>query len=378
MAGETVVSVGEGTHRAATRLPDGWTILPGLVDTHVHGAAGHDFMDGDLDAVRAAAAAHAKAGSTTVIASTVTAPLDVLQRQAGILTQACENGWMSGIHLEGPWLSPTYRGAHSKDFLTHPHPDQVRRLLAATGPHLKAVTIAPELPHALDAVAMIAAAGARIAIGHTAATFEQTRAAIEAGATLATHLCNAMPSIHHRDPGPVAALLAADTVRFELIADGHHLHPAMLALLAGHTGAAGRWMLVSDAIRLTGTSAVTGSLGDQTVTVADGSARTSSGALAGSVAFLIDGVRNAIDAGIPMRLAVNAASAVPARAHGIPGAGRIEVGGRADLVAVRGGSRPRRPGLCLLPHDSVRPGRATDRRAQFVQRTSAPTSDLRQ
>lgn len=322
--GARIGEVGDGEPPGpAERFP---LLVPGLVDLHVHGGGGAWFAD---DPVRAAAF-HRARGSTTVVASLVSAPLDVLVAEVAALRPHVEAGTVAGVHLEGPFLAPSRCGAHDPGVLRTPSPAAVDRLLAA-GP-VAMVTLAPELDGGLAAVRRAAEAGVVVAVGHTEADYETTRAALAAGATVATHLFNAMPPLRHRAPGPVGALLEDPRVALEVVADGHHLHAAVVRGVLG----TGRAALVSDAIAAAGLSDGPAEIGGLPVTVARGAARLADGgALAGSVATLADCLRRVLDDGVDLRRAVTAATLTPARVLGIEGrAGSIAPGRAADLVAL--------------------------------------------
>lgn len=330
--GRRVVAVGgDEPPRPADLALGSATITPGFVDTHVHGGGGASFT-GPPDEVEAAAATHRAAGTTTVLASLVTASPDDLLRSVSDLADLTAAGVVAGTHLEGPWLSPRRAGAHEVACLRHPDPSEVDALLEAGRGTIRMVTLAPELPGALDAVRRLVAAGVTVAVGHTDASYDQAWAALDAGASVGTHLFNTMPSLHHRDPGPVAALLEADVV-VELVADGVHLHPSVLALAA--RAARGRFALVSDAMAAAGAPDGRYRLGALDVEVSDGVARLSdTGAIAGSTLVLADAVRFCAQvAGLPVADAVAAATATPADALGLA-AGRLEPGAAADLVVL--------------------------------------------
>ncbi len=230
VSGSSVTDVGAG---APPRRPDfdlSWaTLVPGFIDAHAHGGGGHAYTDHDVDAAAAAAALHLVHGTTTTLASLVTASTEDLVLSVRLLSPLVDDGILVGLHLEGPWLSPHHAGAHDPAQLRTPRPTEVQHLLDTAGGRVRMVTLAPELDGGLDAVRRVVGYGAVAAIGHTDATYATTRAALAAGATAGTHLFNAMRPIHHREPGPIPALLHDDRAYLELIADGVHLHPAILA-----------------------------------------------------------------------------------------------------------------------------------------------------
>lgn len=307
-------------------------LCPGFVDIHDHGGGGASFGSGP-EAARTARAAHLRRGTTTVVASLVTETVDDLAGQLRALRPLVEAGELGGVHLEGPWLAERWCGAHPPKLLTDPRPEDVETLLEAAAGTLVMVTLAPEREGALDAISRLVAAGVRVAVGHTDATYDQTRAAVEAGATVATHLYNAARPLHHREPGPSVALLEDDRVFVETIADGVHQHPAVVRDTARR--AEDRWVLVSDAMAAALSADGSYRLGTLDVDVVDGVARLrDGGAIAGSTLSLDRAVRTAVAAGVPLEQAVHAATAAPAAAMGWTDRGRIEAGLRADLVAL--------------------------------------------
>jgi N-acetylglucosamine-6-phosphate deacetylase len=282
--------------------------------------------------VEAVARHHLVHGTTTVLASLVSAPVEALERRVRALVPRVEEGLLGGIHLEGPFLSAARCGAHAPEHLRPPTPEAVERLLEAGDGSVRMITIAPELPGGIDAVARIVRAGVVAAIGHTDADYETVQAAVDAGATVATHLYNGMPPIMGRAPGPVPALLHDPRITVEMIADGFHLHPATLRLAA--SAAPKRFVLVSDAMAATGIGDGDYVLGSQRVRVVDGQARLIDGdSLAGSTLTLSRALRTAVAAGIAQEDAFEALTAAPARAVGLADrTGTIEVGRAADLV----------------------------------------------
>lgn len=324
---------GEGEAHAPVDLDVGGAWLaPGFVDMHVHGGGGAAFTESDR--IAAAVEFHGAHGTTTLLASLVTAPVDVLERQLGALRDAVVAGDVAGVHLEGPWLSGKRAGAHDPRFLAAPERADVQRLLD-TG-IVRMVTVAPELPGAVAAIRQIVDAGAVAAIGHTDATYAQTRDGLAAGATIATHVLNAMRPLHHREPGPALALLEDAGVTLEVIADGLHVHPAVIGFLVNTVGA-DRVALITDAIAAAGQPDGDYVLGTVPVRVHNGAARVSdTDALAGSTLTMAAAVRNAVQVvGTSMEDAIRMATSVPARAIGLADSvGSIRPGVRADLVVL--------------------------------------------
>lgn len=247
-----VLAVGGGpAPRAADHDLGAVTVVPGFVDTHLHGGGGANFTSATPEETATAVGVHRRHGTTTVVASLVTAGPDELLRQVTELAGDVRTGLIDGIHLEGPWLSTKRCGAHQPSLMRDPDPDEVDRVLAAGGGAVRMVTIAPERDGALAAIRQLVTAGVVAAVGHTEATYEQTRAAIAAGATVGTHLFNAMRPVDRREPGPVVALLEDSRVTVEMITDGVHLAPAIYRHVTRSVGP-DRVSLVSDAMAATG------------------------------------------------------------------------------------------------------------------------------
>lgn len=322
-------------HATETHDLTGHWIVPGFVDIHVHGGGGASFSAGTAEEALTAIDTHRRHGTTTMLASTVTGTLDDLARQAGALSELVEQGDLAGLHFEGPFISPGRCGAHDPDLLRAPEPEAVRRLLDAARGTARMMTIAPELPGGIEAVRLLAERGAIAAIGHTDATYETTRAAIEAGARAATHLFNAMPPLGHRAPGPVAALLEDERITVELVNDGTHLHPSVLRLALRAAGP-DRVAFITDAMGAAGMGDGSYPLGPLRVEVTDGVARLPDGTIAGSTLTLDHALRRAVTVdGRPIDHAVRALSTTPARLLGIADrTGSLEEGKDADLVVL--------------------------------------------
>lgn len=334
VSGGLIAEVGTGPAPYATdRLDlDGAILTPGLIDLHVHGGGGYAFDDG-ADAITAGVAAHRRHGTTATLVSLVSSPLDVMRRQLSAVEVARRSDpGILGAHLEGPCLSPARRGAHDPGALAVPDARFVELVRDAEPGLIRQVTLAPELPGALDAIAELVARGIRVAIGHTEADFALTREAIARGATLLTHALNAMPAIGHRLPGPVPAALEDDRVTLELILDGVHVHPSVARLLL--TAAPQRVALITDAMAAAAHTDGRYRLGELDVQVTDGRALLDDGVtIAGSTLTLDRAVRTAVvDLGLSVSDAVGAATAVPAAALGDSARGLLEPGMRADLV----------------------------------------------
>jgi N-acetylglucosamine-6-phosphate deacetylase len=337
--GDRVTGVGPCDDGAVIDLP-GSTVVPGFVDMHVHGGGGAAYTSHDPGEVLRAVAFHRRHGTTSTVASLVSASPKVLRRSVDVLSELVRAGDIAGIHLEGPWLSAARCGAHEPSALRPPDPAEIQALLDAARGAIRMVTLAPELDGARQAIAQLRSSGVVVAIGHTDADYDVTRWAVDAGATVATHLFNAMPAVHHRAPGPVAALLEDPRVTVELITDGVHVHPALAAMVlvaAGDT----RVALVTDAMVATGMPDGPYVLGAVVVDVHDAVATVAgTSTIAGSTATMDALFRSAVAAaGGPadpdaLLRATRLTAANPARALGLTDIGLLEVGRRADLVVL--------------------------------------------
>lgn len=333
VSGDRIVAVGAGEPSRAPELVVGGILVPGYVDAHGHGGGGASFVTEDPEVVRTATAAHRRLGTTAIVASLVTGAYPDLHRQVACLAGLVEAGELLGIHLEGPWLAHEYKGAHPPKLLADPDPAEVAALLETGRGTVKMATIAPERPGALESIRLMVDAGCLAAVGHTAADYDTTVAAIEAGARGATHLFNAMPPLLHRAPGPVLALWQDERVIVELVMDGVHVKPELVAWVMA--SAPGRVALVTDAMAAAAHADGDYILGELAVEVRDGVARLAGlDTIAGSTLTLDKAVRNAVAAGVGTVDALRAASTVPADYLGLDSVGRIAPGKRADLVAL--------------------------------------------
>ncbi|MER7957290.1 N-acetylglucosamine-6-phosphate deacetylase [Streptomyces sp. NPDC096030] len=314
----------------------GHWVVPGFVDMHNHGGGGASFTSGTVDEILTGVHTHRLHGTTTVVASFVTGEMDFLSTRAGLLSELAEQGEIAGIHFEGPFIAPCRKGAHDETLLRDPDPADVRKLVDAARGQARMVTLATELPGGIDSVRLLAEHGVVAAIGHTDATYEQTVEAIDAGATVATHLYNAMPALGHRAPGPIAALLEDERITVELINDGTHLHPAALELAFHHAGPR-RVAFITDAMDAAGFGDGRYMLGPLAVDVKDSVARlVEGGSIAGSTLTLDRAFKRAATVdGLPVESVVQAISANPARVLGIDDrVGSLEPGKDADLVVL--------------------------------------------
>ena len=381
LAGSRIDAVGLGEPPAEPGLPvtslRGRWVLPGFVDMHVHGGGGASFTAGTAEDAWRAAEFHRRNGTTTMLASLVTAPLADLEARAAMLAGLAREGVIAGLHLEGPFLAAARCGAQDPRHMIAPDVAAFDRLLAMAAGWLRVITLAPELPGATDLITAAAEAGVIAAVGHTDATADVTAAAVDAGASHATHLFNGMRPLHHREPGPVGALLDRDEVSCEVIADGVHLHDTAIRLVARAAGPA-RLILITDAMAAAGMPDGRYQLGSMRVDVAGGVARLAAdagsgsgadagsggdagprvpGAIAGSTATMASVVRHAVAAGLPVIDVAAAASTNPARVLGLADrTGALCPGLDADLV------------VC----DEAFGLRAVMRRGEWVTRSRGP------
>lgn len=294
----------------------GMLLTPGYVDIHAHGAWGSAFDD-STDGLRIARAGHMVHGTTRQVCSLITNPFDVMAANLRNVRDAMrERPDILGAHLEGPFLSPLHKGAHDPVCLCDPTPEHVETLLDAADGCVRQITIAPELPHAMRAIGMFANAGVVAAVGHTDADYMTAARAFDAGARLMTHLFNAMPSLHHRKPGPIPAAVEDPRVAIELINDGFHVQDPMLRMALGF--APRRTVFVTDAMAATDCPDGAYKLGGLDVRVVGGHARlVSNGAIAGSTLLLEGAVQRAVlELGMAPADAVAAATLVPAQVFG--------------------------------------------------------------
>jgi N-acetylglucosamine-6-phosphate deacetylase len=331
----------DATHYAAP----GSTVVPGFVDVHIHGAGGHDVMEGTSRALDKVTETVARHGTTSLLATTVTAPLDEtchslegIARHIRNREQPQQGNQLSaeilGVHLEGPFISKAQRGVHPVDSLVKPSPETLERLIKAADGLVRIVTIAPELNGALKTIEHAVNAGIVAAIGHTDADYDQARAGIQAGARHAVHTYNAMRPFTHRDPGVIGAILTDPEITAEVIADGHHVAGPAIQVLMGTKGFE-TIILVSDGIAATAMRDGTYPLGSFKVTVKDGVARNEEGKLAGSTLTLDRALRFVVALGVPFADAVRMVTIQPARRIGIAGKkGILAPGSDADLVVL--------------------------------------------
>jgi N-acetylglucosamine-6-phosphate deacetylase len=317
------------------------TIVPGFVDVHIHGAGGHDVMSSTEEALRTIASTVARHGTTSIVATTVTAPPDETRRSLEgisrfILSDANHSAdvraEIMGIHLEGPFISPARRGVHPAGAIANPSVTLLDRYLEAAAGTVKILTLAPEVPGALELIERGYAKGLVVALGHTDATYEQAHTAIFRGARHAVHVFNAMRPFSHRETGVLGAVLTDPNVTAEVIADGVHVDDPAIRLLLAAKGA-DLVLLVSDGTAATGMRDGSYRLGTFDVTVSDGVCRNREGKLAGSTLTLDRAVQHMVRLGVPLIEAVRMATYNPARRIGIEARkGVLAPGADADLL----------------------------------------------
>jgi N-acetylglucosamine-6-phosphate deacetylase len=316
------------------------TAVPGFLDIHIHGAGGHDVMEGSEEALAAVTRTVASHGTTSILATTVTASLDDTYRSIeGISRYIAQQhttdeprAEVLGIHFEGPFLSPERRGVHPAEFLLLPSAEVLEKLLQTSAGNARILTLAPELLGATPCIEAARSAGLVVAMGHTDATYEQARAAIARGVHHAVHVYNAMRPFSHRDSGVLGAILTSPVVSAEMIADGVHVEEAAMRLLLQAKGP-GCVILVSDGISATGMPDGTYTLGKFQVEVAGGVVRNSEGKLAGSTLTLDRALRNIVGLGISMPAALGMLTTNPASLLGIEfKKGALRFGADADIV----------------------------------------------
>jgi N-acetylglucosamine-6-phosphate deacetylase len=333
------VSMPRGAREVAGK---GGTVVPGFVDVHIHGAGGRDVMEGTPEALEIVAATVAEYGTTSLVATTVTASEPETKRSVAGIANFILNEGLSparelsaeilGIHFEGPFISPARRGVHPPEWIAAPSPPMLKAVLAAAQGTGLILTLAPELPGALELIALAREAGLVVSLGHTDANLGQAMAAIAAGARHAAHVFNAMRPFSHRDPGVLGAVFTSPAVSAELIADGVHVDSTAIRMLLG-LKSPDRVILVSDGISATGMPDGKFQLGTFEVTVSQGVCRNAEGKLAGSTLTLDRALRNMVALGVPLSSALQMMTANPARQIGLGSRkGVLAPGADADLV----------------------------------------------
>lgn len=315
-----------------------YRVLPGLIDMHIHGANGYDTMDANYEALNEISKYLAQNGVTAFLPTTVTARWDKILAAVKNVDSAVRNGVdgaaVLGAYVEGPFITAEHKGSHPEAFIRELDIKEIKELLAASN-SIRVVTIAPEKKEAPEIIKYLKAQGILVSLGHTNATFQETIAGINSGASLAVHIFNGMRGLHHREPGVVGAVLFRDDIYTELLADMIHVHPAVIEIVIKCKGK-DKICLMTDCIRAGGLTDGEYVFGEQTVVVTGSVVRVKSGSLAGSTLKLINAIRNVIDkAGVNELDAVNMASLVPARILKLEDSrGSIETGKKANFTVV--------------------------------------------
>ncbi|MBP1996565.1 N-acetylglucosamine-6-phosphate deacetylase [Paenibacillus eucommiae] len=312
----------------------GQLLIPGMVDVHIHGANGFDMMDGTEESVQAVSRACSTTGCTSFLATSVSSTIEDLIKMIHSVKRVVgkeEGARIAGIHLEGPYLNPKRKGMQNEAYLRHPDMEEMKFIVQEAGSLIKMVTLAPELPNGMELLAYLREQGIIVALAHSDATYEEAKLAFESGARHVTHCFNGMRSIHHRDPGLIAAALEESHVSLQAIVDGVHLHPAIVRLMHRLKGPHGM-VLITDALQAMGLGDGEYVFGGHDVTVSEGIARLKDGTLASSTVTMNEALRLTTTFGISLADAVTMAASTPAALLGLHQAGRIEVGCDADLV----------------------------------------------
>ncbi len=324
-----IVSINSGRHQNPDKNVDG-TLIPGFIDIHCHGGSGSYFSDASK--ISEVIKLHKEHGTTGIVASLVTAEIEDLKSQISALVPFYKAGEILGIHLEGPYLSHARCGAHEPSLLINPDIAEIKELLDVGAGAIAMITIAPELPGAIEAIKFLNAAGVKVAIGHTNGDFKDAAAGTNAGATIVTHFMNAMSK--EKTEGSISSFVLIDErLSVELILDGHHIPFGTSAQIIQAIG--DRVVLVTDAMAAAGCSDGNYNIGKLSVKVLDSIARLeSNGALAGSTLTMDKAFLNAInECGVSIEQAVLMCSTNPADALGLQDRGSIAVGKRADLLS---------------------------------------------
>ena len=312
-------------------------IVPGFIDLHVHGGGGADVMDGEYEAIKQVAATHSRFGTTAFLPTTLTMTKNEIIKSLQSIQEAKLKGTgtaeILGIHLEGPYINPEKKGAQNEKDIIQLSKEEFLALNQASGHLIRLVTLAPEMPGAMDFIHWLHQKDIIVSAGHTNATYQQMQDAMQAGLTHVTHLFNAMRGLHHREPGVVGAALSDPRLTAEVIADGMHIHPIILKMIHKIKGTK-KLVLVTDAMRATGLKEGTYDLGGQEVIVAQGQAKLKDGTLAGSVLTMNKAVCNMVtQADISLLEVVQMATYNPAKCLGIEDKkGSLEPGKDADIV----------------------------------------------
>lgn len=321
--------------------PKEYSIVPGFIDIHIHGAAGSDAMDATTEALNNMAVNLVKEGTTTFFATTMTQSIPAIDTALEKARQYIENNnevgkaEVCGIHLEGPFVNPIRKGAQPGEHIIEPNIEIFKKWQDLAGGHIKLITMAPERNGGYELVQYLSETGVVASIGHSDADFDQVSLAVEKGASHATHLFNGMKGLHHREPGTAGGALLKDEIMVEIIADGFHINPHMIDLAIRLKGL-DRAVLITDSMRAKWLQDGVSELGGQEVFVKEGKATLANGSLAGSILKMHDGIKNIMQyTGLTLPQAVKLATINPAREFGLDDRkGSLEVGKDADIVVL--------------------------------------------
>lgn len=312
---------------------NGKYVIPGLIDTHIHGATGHDFCDKDVDGLIVIAKYLKSQGITAFCPTSMTLKKDLLREIFLTATEKLPNDCavIAGIHMEGPFLSIEKKGAQDSTYIINPEIDMFKELNRACNNMIKIITMAPEGDGGIEFIKEMSKT-VQISIGHTTADYDTAKKAFDNGARKVTHIFNAMPAFNHRNPSVVGASLDNEDVFVELISDGIHIHPSMVRATFKMFGDS-RVVLVSDGMMATGMTNGTYELGGQEVTMKDRKAVLNDGTIAGSATNLFDCMKKAISFGIPIESAIKSCTKTPAISIGVfDEMGSLAVGKLANIV----------------------------------------------
>ncbi|MBQ2740349.1 MAG: N-acetylglucosamine-6-phosphate deacetylase [Clostridia bacterium] len=336
---ETIRTIGETSTAEEIVLPEGAIVLPGFIDQHIHGAGGSDGMDATVADYETIAKTVAAEGTTSFVITTMTQSVENITKAMQAVKEYREGerdgARVVGIHLEGPFIAPAFKGAQPLDYVAKPSVDVFKAYNEASGNAIKIVTLAPEVEGAEELIAYLTENGIVSSIGHTGAKCEDIEKAIKKGASNITHTYNAQTALHHREIGTVGSAMLYDELNCELIADTIHVSvPAMRLLIKNKP--VDKVSLITDAMRAKGIPDGVSELGGQVVYVKNGEARLADGTLAGSVLRMNRAVQNTVEkVGVPFTQAVDFATINPARMLGIDKeTGSIAVGKRADFTVI--------------------------------------------
>jgi N-acetylglucosamine-6-phosphate deacetylase len=312
-------------------------VMPGFIDVHTHGGGGNNLHTTAVEEIQAYTRWAPESGVTSFLIGVVGTPGALPEPQLQAAVEAIEQSSTAaeplGIHLEGPYINVERRGAHLPSWLRTPNPLETERLLELTNGHLRLIALAPELPGASSLITRLVEAGITVSMGHTDATYEQAQASIGIGVTHATHCCNAMRPLHHRDPGPLGAIAESDQVFGELIADGVHVHPSMMSIVVKILGAE-RTIVITDALAAAGIGDAAFEFAGQPAQVVRGVARLADGTITGSVLTMDQALRNILAiTGVSLAQAIGMLTWNPARSiHVDDRKGLLQAGYDADLL----------------------------------------------